>query len=781
VLPARQSELLLLAAIAERPVGADDVTGFHGKRSLDDLVELERHGMLRTSGSGWSISHDTIAEGVIARSSPESRRVAHLCLASSTLSGTPDSAALKIAMEHFCEAGAVPEQRNVARTWITLHRANRDVRRVDDLLTELLGPSCDERILTDLRQSLPRTMRRPPLRRMIALPAALVLLAMGVAAAALLKSDPPDAEMVLIEAGANNGAIDRVYPFRHRDWEGKRAEAPLEVGGGSRSIWRSDSLESRPVPNALFSEWVLSRSDTGSNGPTELFLRAGGKDRILSPAAGDDVNPVWSPDGSAVVFTTTRYPDGGGTFDLAIYDVTTGQLRRLTATADIESSPKWSPDGTRIAFARRTVTPGPDQFCWIAFDGTSERCMQVTTGQFRDVAGWINSDEILVVTDGPQTGRSNLHRLDLRNGATVELGFEREDEIDLSPDGQWVAGLYRLPTKQRRLFAFPIDQPARSRAVLLGQAEVLSWYWRGSIRRPWLAKLRIYPDRDTVFAPTPVQFAVEGESSTGGAIDVPQAVVRWTSSDDGVASIDSNGRLEPRHDGAVTITASAGGWRRATINLKIVSGATQVVMNESWSAGWLARWEPYGYPPAKLAVSADGKPGLLVNGDSNDTSGAFSRTTFDPGHGLALEALVTTPVTRSWWQKLSIGVMTLSEKAWDGGNRVGGGCTFQYPAQEGGNGLKMAGMGGSVAAIDPILASGRWYRVRVQLFPDGTCGFAINGRFLYRGTGRQPVNARYSVRLGGQTYHSLLLVGPLTVWEGVPGGVDWSIRGNPPP
>jgi hypothetical protein len=77
-------------------------------------------------------------------------------------------------------------------------------------------------------------------------------------------------------------------------------------------------------------------------------------------------------------------------------------------------------------------------------------------------------------------------------------------------------------------------------------------------------------------------------------------------------------------------------------------------------------------------------------------------------------------------------------------------------------------------------APGRWFRVRVQYFPDGTCGFAIDGRFLYCKTRHHPSTTKYSVKLDGQTYLSQLLVGPLTVWDGAPPGVNWNVRPKSP-
>jgi Tol biopolymer transport system component/imidazolonepropionase-like amidohydrolase len=56
-----------------------------------------------------------------------------------------------------------------------------------------------------------------------------------------------------------------------------------------------------------------------------------------------EVNPVWSPDGNSLAFSSDR----GGAMDLWVRDLRTGQDRRLAAGGERAS---WSPDGTRLAY-----------------------------------------------------------------------------------------------------------------------------------------------------------------------------------------------------------------------------------------------------------------------------------------------------------------------------------------------------------------------------------------------------------------------------------------------
>ncbi|MDQ6921804.1 MAG: hypothetical protein M3170_09420 [Candidatus Dormibacteraeota bacterium] len=73
----------------------------------------------------------------------------------------------------------------------------------------------------------------------------------------------------------------------------------------------------------------------------------GGPARRLTRDYAQDVDPAWSPDGKALVFSSTR--DGR----LNVYSMRPdgGEVRRVTSALAQEFEPSWSPDGRRIIFA----------------------------------------------------------------------------------------------------------------------------------------------------------------------------------------------------------------------------------------------------------------------------------------------------------------------------------------------------------------------------------------------------------------------------------------------
>ena len=86
-----------------------------------------------------------------------------------------------------------------------------------------------------------------------------------------------------------------------------------------------------------------------------------------------------------------------------------------------------------------------------------------------------------------------------------------------------------------------------------------------------------------------------------------------------------------------------------------------------------------------------------------------------------------------------------------------------------------AGREVGIPEVDPTLGDGTaWHRVRVQIFPDGGCGIAIDGRPVWISTAKLLRRGPPIVFAYGMSYQPDLLVQEIETWEGIRGGVDWT-------
>ena len=92
-------------------------------------------------------------------------------------------------------------------------------------------------------------------------------------------------------------------------------------------------------------------------------------------------NPFVSPDGSRIAYSTMRHPveklhrhhRPARHFDIETSTLDGKDRRRLTTDYGQDISPVWSPDGSRVAFERRHSESLPSGIYTVAADGTGEQ------------------------------------------------------------------------------------------------------------------------------------------------------------------------------------------------------------------------------------------------------------------------------------------------------------------------------------------------------------------------------------------------------------------------
>lgn len=770
-------------ALGRMPLSLDDVIAITGMPSalvLGDLETLERRGYVTSTTGRWEVANEEIESATIDRLSHDERVHIHRDLGRWLAKSVNDPVAAHNAAWHLCASGFLPELQQLIRQVVT--SARRAGQRVPSshLVRKLLGPQY-ENLVADLTRSLPLTLRYRARR------AVLVLAGIAAFLSAILlptvfvdRTQTPEATFFVYQGDPRRDRITILeVPVSRSRW---MIPGPIPDNVGQDvGEWRGTLglSGSRVGPDRRIA-YVRAMPDSGL---TDIFLRENdGTVRRLTTTPGDDVDPTWAPDGRYLAFRTLRWSSKNDrNFDLGLLDLLTGQTRQLTSGSDGDWDPRWSPDGSRIAFRRRIEADGSSLVCWVSFDGRQERCLERGREQPQLLVGWKDPEHLIAISRA-DSGQSRLVSIDLAQEQVVLLDPQFGDCFaTLSPDGSWIAKecvegtdsveIYRLDdTTHRRRARMGPESPR-------GAARGFGWTGMGITDSNRLAlKIRL---PNTAYVGVPQLLRAESRSGPSSGLHYPREVLSWRVADTAVATILSHeGTVIPQRPGTTWLYASAGGWRSDSVAFTVELPKPHTLFAEDWSDSTLANWSSFGEPlPRVLADRQSGS--FLMNGDETFESGVVSRVQLHSTAGVGVEALVNVPLTQAKWQRIRIGLGEIQNIVPQGGVGLNG-CSFSFPAEEGRAGLRSVLLepspGLDVRLPAPQgLADRRWHKVRIQLFPDQTCGFAVDDSAFFRS--RIPLVMLGPVRIAlyGQSVGTEILIGRLEAWEGVRTDRNWAV------
>ena len=158
-----------------------------------------------------------------------------------------------------------------------------------------------------------------------------------------------------------------------------------------------------------------------------------------------DAHPDWSPDGSKIVFGSFRDTAGNPARTAEIYVMNadgTDQKRLTTDMTWDDNDPEWSPDGTKIVFksTRGTQTSAREEICVMNTDGSGAKRLTQTSGwqsdhdpswspnsdkivfaRFEGSRAWTDgTDPTILATKWQELTPWNIHTVDL-SGNTQKL------------------------------------------------------------------------------------------------------------------------------------------------------------------------------------------------------------------------------------------------------------------------------------------------------------------------------------------------------------------------
>jgi len=99
----------------------------------------------------------------------------------------------------------------------------------------------------------------------------------------------------------------------------------------------------------------------------------------ITNGAANDIDPVFSPDGTRIAFARAVGGPQTGQYDIYVMDAAGGNVRQLTTEPKDDRYPAWSPDGTKIAFRGYPPVGGAAIFTMNA-DGTAQTAIRNTGG-----------------------------------------------------------------------------------------------------------------------------------------------------------------------------------------------------------------------------------------------------------------------------------------------------------------------------------------------------------------------------------------------------------------
>jgi Tol biopolymer transport system component len=207
----------------------------------------------------------------------------------------------------------------------------------------------------------------------------------------------------------------------------------------------------RPGTVGAFDIWVVRPNGSGLRRVT------------TSPQGRDDHNPVWSPDGSTILFERRKIDSSTPGPDEALYAVgphgeNFSQITHCRGNCWADSEPAWTADGRRIAFGRAVgprSAPGPSRvpIAIARADGSGVRLVSRPSKSYEDHYPTWSPNGRTIVFQRNTTNKKGTP-IDSRL-ITVDVATRRERTLFVFPAWAQGAGIPKFsPDGTRILFGF---------------------------------------------------------------------------------------------------------------------------------------------------------------------------------------------------------------------------------------------------------------------------------------------------------------------------------------
>jgi DNA-binding SARP family transcriptional activator len=782
-LTANEKDALAALAVAGRPLTPNQAASVLERLSVADrdsvMLSLVARGFISDEAGPITVRHDEITAGVLA--SLDARRLAavHLALAETLLATSPDALSVRLVASHLMAADATDRLTSVVRMHVRAARRDGDRRSTERLVRELCGDQLDLRRLHQCLRAVPwrdRT-RSVWIKRLVTAAVASVVFATIV-----LAVRPRVEPIAWLVGKTSSGPVSAA--LLANDWNAVEA-IPIRTEAASilpSRIARTGGGPGIPVGDG---SWLHSAISADSGGwDVYRSFPDGATIRLTDFPADDDIRDV-SPDGRTAIIASGRW-NADQRLQLGLIDLETKRLTRFWSDDSRNSEARWSPDGARIAFRRAFRERKLPEICISSVGADSRHCIDAPGFTDLYLHAWVDAQRLIV--ERATDSSSALAYLDIASGRFTDIPLTGVD-WRVSRNGRFVLSQRKIDGSQR--FTWEVAdlrsgaEPARLvldvpegialDAVLVDTAALHP-------ASHYLDRLKIQPPAGPIALDFGHQFLVKGFTRDGLLAEIHD--LRWSISDSSVATITSTGRLLPSRPGTIVVRASAGGWRTDSVVVRIETARAYDLLLETWQSLDTGHWTPFGSPAPRVGI-AGGRPALLPSGDSSFTSGVHSTRAFAVDQGIGARFLARAEQTLGHWQFINVDFATydsLSLARWDhvtgaisGGTRAF--CEFAtasgetYPASK--RMLLSAGSQIRRVPADRAVLRGAWVSVAIQVFPDGRCGIALDGKPMLLTERVFDPSAKVTLTISSQSVRTDAAVGPLQLWRGVDPGIAW--------
>jgi len=288
------------------------------------------------------------------------------------------------------------------------------------------------------------------------------------------------------------GSVLMARPLDPKTGELRGDAAPVVEGIDAFSVSASGVLVYRP--------------GSGANDAHLVWFDRAGKNLGTVGSAAEYSGPALSPDGSRLA-VAIRDPAAQGR-DIWVFDLARGTATKLTFDPKDDFNPVWSPDGSRIAFS--SDRRGERDLYIKSASGTGDEELLLESDRNKNAEDWSRDGRWLAYNEAAPGAGNDIWTLSLATRQPQPFLQTRfnEDEASFSPDGKWVA--YRsFESGRSEVYVQPFAESApgvRGKWVV-SSAGGLEPQWRGDGKELFYTSLK-----------TPAQIMAVDIEAKNGAI-----------------------------------------------------------------------------------------------------------------------------------------------------------------------------------------------------------------------------------------------------------------------